>query len=76
MIGALAVIALGTAFLIWLLTYCLRVGAVGSFWYGDAARDGQPIRFWTGIVGLAGAGTVILCFFFYALWVTLTGSGG
>lgn len=36
-----------------LLTYCLRMGVVGSRAGGDAHRDKQPIRYWIGIAGLA-----------------------
>jgi hypothetical protein len=39
--------------LISLLTYCLRVGVVGSRGGQDAHRDTQPIRYWIGIAALA-----------------------
>lgn len=64
MIAPLALLAAVIGFLIWLLIYCLRVGAVGSYG-GDATRSKQPIRFWTGIVGLGVAVATMVCLFVY-----------
>ena len=50
-----AFIALVTTFFTSLLVYCLKMRVVGggrSPWAKDAHRDGQPIRYWTGIAGL------------------------
>ena len=55
-------------FLVWLLSYCLRVGAIGSFWVGDASRSETPIRFWTAIVGLMIAVLMMMWVFIYAVW--------
>lgn len=63
--------ALIGGFFILLLTYCLRMGVVGGGrgpWQQDAHRDKQPIRYWTGIAGLA-LGTVFsIGSFVYLVW--------
>ena len=71
MIAALALRASVTLFLIWVTAYCWRVGAVGSFWQGDATRSEQPLRFWTSIIALTVAAATMLCLFAYAIWNTL-----
>jgi hypothetical protein len=59
-------------FMIWLVTYCLRVGAVGNAWSGhDAHRDKQPIRFWMRIVTLGGSAAVMVLMVVYLAWETL-----
>jgi hypothetical protein len=72
LIALLAFSLLVTAFFIWLLRYCLRVGAVGGGASGvDAYRDKQPIRFWIGIAGIA-AGAIfgaVACIF--EIWSAL-----
>ena len=70
----LAFIALVATFFVWLLSYCLRMGLVGggrSPWAQDAFRDKQPIRYWTGIAGLALGATMSICAFVYAVWTLL-----
>ena len=61
----LLVVAAVTGLLIWLLIYCLRVGAVGSYWAGDASREKQPVRFWFGIAALAFASAMGFCGLLY-----------
>jgi len=56
LVSVLAMWASVTGFFLWLLIDCLRRGVVGSgsVWRrGDAHRDKQPIRYWTGIAALA-----------------------
>ena len=60
-------------FFIWLLRYCLRVGAVGGgkdFGPGrrDAHRDAQPIRYWTGIATLALVVLFMSMTFVFLVW--------
>jgi hypothetical protein len=58
-------------FLIWLLRYCLRIGAIGRGAVpGDATRSERPIQFWSGIVGLAFAIGIMIFGFFEAIWKT------
>ena len=64
MIGALALLVV-EAFLVWLLSYCLRVGRIGSRSAGDATRIGEPIRYWTRIVILGAASAVVGCLLIY-----------
>ena len=54
--------------LIWLLRYCLRVGAVGTWNAGDVRRAEKPIAFWINIVGLAGSVVMMVCGFIFAVW--------
>lgn len=52
----IVMIILIAAFLVWLLTYCLRMGVVGGGWgpwQKDAHRQTEPIRYWIGITALA-----------------------
>ena len=68
----LAAALLVPGFMIWLVTYCLRVGAVGNVWSGhDARRDKQPILFWMRIVALGGAAAVMIVIVVYLSWKTL-----
>jgi hypothetical protein len=42
-----------SAWLVWLLIYCLRTGAVGARNAPNAHRDLEPFRFWLSITVLA-----------------------
>lgn len=72
---ALAAWLLLTGLLVWLLIYCLRVGAVGAGkWQwnrNDVHRDKQPVRFWTGIAALAVGAVGMIAISFEAIWVIL-----
>lgn len=71
----LAVIVLAPVFFIWLLTRCLRMGAVGGGkgpWRRDAHRETQPIRYWTGIAGLAIGAVFSTVGALYVVWLLLS----
>lgn len=68
-------LGLMAAFFGWLLNYCLRMGVVGGGrgpWAKDAHRDLQPIRYWTGIVGLAIAAAFPIGCLIYIVWMSVT----
>lgn len=70
----LAFIALVAGFFVCLLIYCLRMGVVGGGrgpWAKDAHRYAQPIRYWTGIAGLAIGSAFSIGGFIYAVWTLL-----
>jgi len=60
-------------FLIWLLRYCLRVGAVGTRNAGDVRRSEKPIAYWINIVVLAVSILMMVCVFIYAVWKMFLG---
>jgi hypothetical protein len=68
---SLAIIPLVACFLVWLLTYCLRMGVVGTRNGPDVHRANQPIRYWIGIAALALGALFAVAGSVYVAWLLI-----